>query len=394
MYKIQLEAPHPRPIRCPNETDGPNCYGDEYHGIFGHKQAETLLEQEDDGGFLVRKSPPREPGSVDYYTLSMRFDKQTKHFKIYYDRKNGHYLKEFDKKFESISDLVADGLVTFYMLKHAAPIIQQIQTQNKSAYHQSPYMTLNRRKLRAISNDMRKSLKLQEIMDNNCNNNNQHSSTLNVCDEKEPLLMQEEIIEIATPTSATNENFNTSSNSSIQEESELPVVYEKSHGFKIHNFKGLNWCEFCANFLWGFSAQGVKCDDCGFIAHKKCSELVPSKCVPDLKRIRGIFGTDLTTIVTLHKCQIPFIVKKCVEEVEFRGLMQEGIYRISGFADEIEALKLALDKGSKLAQKDFLIINFNILQTVRRPTCRKRPIRTSMSSLVHLNCTYDYCPSL
>lgn len=26
-------------------------------------------------------------------------------------------------------------------------------------------------------------------------------------------------------------------------------------------------------------------------------------------------------------------------------MLQEGIYRISGFADEIEALKVALDKG-------------------------------------------------
>lgn len=220
-----------------------------------------------------------------------------------------------------------------------------MMSQTKTCYQQSPYMTLNRRKLRAISNEMRKSLKLQEVIDNNCNIETSESITND--DEKEPLLMKDEdtLIEISTPTAIENNNFTVTSNSFQDDTNDLPIVYEKHHAFKIHNFKGLNWCEYCANFLWGLVSQGVKCEDCGFVAHKKCSELIPNKCVPVLKRIRGIFGKDLTTIVSAHKCYIPFVVKKCVEEVEVRGLMQEGIYRISGFADEIEALKLALDKG-------------------------------------------------
>jgi chimaerin len=40
-------------------------------------------------------------------------------------------------------------------------------------------------------------------------------------------------------------------------------------------------------------------------------------------------------------------VKKCVNEIESRGMDSEGIYRVSGFADEIEALKMAFDKGNK-----------------------------------------------
>lgn len=42
---------------------------------------------------------------------------------------------------------------------------------------------------------------------------------------------------------------------------------EKPHAFKLTTFKGLNWCELCANFLWGFTLQGKKCEDCGVIAH-------------------------------------------------------------------------------------------------------------------------------
>ena len=34
---------------------------------------------------------------------------------------------------------------------------------------------------------------------------------------------------------------------------------EKPHVFKTHNFIGLHWCDFCANFMWGLIAQGSKC---------------------------------------------------------------------------------------------------------------------------------------
>lgn len=151
-------------------------------------------------------------------------------------------------------------LVTFkpesYRQKHAAPIIQQMKDQTtKNCYQQSPYMTLNRRKLKVISNDMRKSLKLQEILDQNCDNNN-HLSVNE--DEKELLIPNEDLIEIEL---GSNVNNNYSPNESIQEE-DVPLP-EKLHEFKITNFKGFFWCELCANFLWGFTAQGVKCDHCG-----------------------------------------------------------------------------------------------------------------------------------
>lgn len=77
----------------------------------------------------------------------------------------------------------------------------------------------------------------------------------------------------------------------------------------------------------------------------KCSEKFANDCIPDLKYVRGVFGIELTTLLTAHKTKIPFVVKKCVEEVEARGLLTEGIYRLSGFADEVDAIKLALDKG-------------------------------------------------
>ena len=195
---------------------------------------------------------------------------------------------------------------------------------------------------------------------------------MNISDENQPLLMPD-VIEAAS-NAMSNNNFNISNTSQDQENEPLPVVYEKLHRFVINNFKGLNFCEFCGNFLWGFTAQGVKCEDCGFVAHKKCSESVPPKCVPDLKKIRGIFGIDLTTIVQVHKCLVPFIIIKCVQEVEKRGLQQEGIYRISGFADEIETLKLALDKDGEKADMSEHSYSVNVITGTLKLYLRLLPI--------------------
>jgi chimaerin len=365
VLQLQLDAPKPKPVLCSSSlSDRPSFYGLEYHGEINHKKTEEIFQNGEDGEFLVRKSP----GSVDFYTLSMRFDAKTKHFKIYYNPSYGHFLKEDFKRFESIQDLVADGLVNFYLQKHAAPIIQQMLVQTKNSFQQSPYMTLNRRKLRAISNELRRSLKVQEIIDNNSNANN---SNVNISDENEPLLMSD-VTETSTGSAVSNNNFNILSQD--PENEPLPTVYERSHRFAINNFKGLNFCEFCGNFLWGFTAQGVKCSECGFIAHKKCSELVPAKCVPDLKKIRGIFGIDLTTIVQVHKCHIPFIVIKCVQEVEKRGLQQEGIYRISGFADEIETLKLSLDKEGEKSDMSETSYSINVITGTLKLYLRLLPI--------------------
>ncbi|XP_058821068.1 beta-chimaerin [Topomyia yanbarensis] len=340
LYKIQLEAPTPKAIMCEalNEAQ-PDFYGCEYHGTMNHKDCDAILCDKPDGSYLIRQSP----GAEDYWTLSLRFCRKTKHFKIFYTMDKGHFLRENFKKFDSVHDLVADGLVDFYMRMHAGPIIQQMMCQTKNCYEQSPYMTLNRRKLRALSDELRKSSKLSMLNDNSPSMNASETDCYNI-------------------VAKTNDDI-------------LPEIYEKNHVFKTHTFKGLNWCEFCANFLWGFTSQGVKCEDCSFVAHIKCSELVPSKCVPDLKRLRGIFGVDLTTLVTAHKCKIPFIVRKCVEEVERHGMLQEGIYRISGFADEIEALKMALDKdGEKADMSALAYSNINVISGVLKLYLRLLPV--------------------
>lgn len=85
--------------------------------------------------------------------------------------------------------------------------------------------------------------------------------------------------------------------------------------------------------------------DCGFSAHAKCAEKLPADCCPDLKTLRGVFGIDLTSLVKAHRTARPFVVDKCVQEIEARGLQTEGLYRVSGFADEMDSLRMSLDRG-------------------------------------------------
>lgn len=40
---------------------------------------------------------------------------------------------------------------------------------------------------------------------------------------------------------------------------------------------------------------------------------------------------------------MPLIVRQCIEEIERRGMEEVGIYRVSGVATDIQALKAAFD---------------------------------------------------
>jgi len=69
-----------------------------------------------------------------------RFDGVTKNFKLYYD--NQHYVGE--KRFDTMQDLVADGLITFYLESKAADYIASLSSE--SNYAESPYVAYNTQK--------------------------------------------------------------------------------------------------------------------------------------------------------------------------------------------------------------------------------------------------------
>merc|ERR1712130_1072700 len=120
--------------------------------------------------------------------------------------------------------------------------------------------------------------------------------------------------------------------------------YEKEHDFKVTTYKGKRYCAYCGNYMWGLIEQGVQCGECGIDAHKNCSRHIPFDCCPDPKLIRGVFGVDLVTIVTLHGTHRPLVVGLCVSELERRGAHStEGLYRENGDGTLIDKLRLQFD---------------------------------------------------
>ncbi|XP_054579179.1 N-chimaerin-like [Eptesicus fuscus] len=118
----------------------------------------------------------------------------------------------------------------------------------------------------------------------------------------------------------------------LKENEQIPK-YEKVHNVKVHTFRGPHWCEYCANFMWGLIAQGVKCADCCLNVHKQCSKMVPNDCNPDLKHVKKGYSYDLITLVKAHITKRPMVVDMCIREIESRGLNSEGLYRDGEKAD-------------------------------------------------------------
>ena len=63
----------------------------------------------------------------------------------------------------------------------------------------------------------------------------------------------------------------------------IAVVGDLSLGAQNHNFKAQTFkiptnCDLCGERIWGLSAKGYDCRDCGYTCHSKCEMKVPAEC--------------------------------------------------------------------------------------------------------------------
>uniref|UniRef100_A0A8C2KWM8 Si:dkey-91m11.5 n=1 Tax=Cyprinus carpio TaxID=7962 RepID=A0A8C2KWM8_CYPCA len=70
------------------------------------------------------------------------------------------------------------------------------------------------------------------------------------------------------------------------------------------------------------------------------------KRMPSRKQ-SGVFGVKIWAVTKREHSKVPLIVRQCVEEIERRGMEEVGIYRVSGVATDIQALKAAFDSNNK-----------------------------------------------
>lgn len=73
------------------------------------------------------------------------------------------------------------------------------------------------------------------------------------------------------------------------------------------------------------------------------SNIVVAQAAPEPASI--LFGSELTDRCDFEHRQIPSVVTRCIEEVELRGMDQEGIYRKTGGNSQINMIKDGFDKS-------------------------------------------------
>nr|POF08158.1 protein bzz1 [Quercus suber] len=58
----------------------------------------------------------------------------------------------------------------------------------------------------------------------------------------------------------------------------------QNHKFKNETFRLPTNCDLCGDRIWGLSAKGLSCEDCGFTCHTKCQLKVPADCPGELTK--------------------------------------------------------------------------------------------------------------
>ncbi|KAG5850738.1 hypothetical protein ANANG_G00085640 [Anguilla anguilla] len=107
-------------------------------------------------------------------------------------------------------------------------------------------------------------------------------------------------------------------------------------------------CRECNSYVY---FQGAECEECFLACHKKCLETLAIQC--GHKKLQGrllLFGRDFSQAAQGSTEGIPFIIKKCILEIERRALKMKGIYRVNGVKTRVEKLCQAFENGKELVE--------------------------------------------
>ncbi|XP_004699630.1 rho GTPase-activating protein 29 [Echinops telfairi] len=115
---------------------------------------------------------------------------------------------------------------------------------------------------------------------------------------------------------------------------------------KFRKLRSPTKCRDCESIV---VFQGVECEECLLVCHRKCLENLVIIC--GHQKLLGkinLFGVEFTQVAKKEPDGIPFILKICASEIENRALCLQGIYRVSGNKIKTEKLCQALENGMHL----------------------------------------------
>ncbi|NXW85298.1 HMHA1 protein, partial [Alopecoenas beccarii] len=117
---------------------------------------------------------------------------------------------------------------------------------------------------------------------------------------------------------------------------------------RLRKLRAPSKCRECNSYVY---FQGAECEECCLACHKKCLETLAIQC--GHKKLQGklqLFGQDFMKASQGSADGIPFIVKKCIAEIEKRALKTKGIYRVNGVKTRVEKLCQAFENGKELVE--------------------------------------------
>ncbi|XP_055008384.1 GEM-interacting protein isoform X2 [Boleophthalmus pectinirostris] len=101
-------------------------------------------------------------------------------------------------------------------------------------------------------------------------------------------------------------------------------------------------CKQCDNYI---VVNGVECEECSLALHRKCMEICQLEC----EHAKGtVFGIDLSLLPRDKPDEVPFVVLRCISEIESRALSVQGVYRVSGSKPRIQKLCQAFEEQKEL----------------------------------------------
>ncbi|KAM9384185.1 rho GTPase-activating protein 45 isoform 2-T2 [Pholidichthys leucotaenia] len=124
-----------------------------------------------------------------------------------------------------------------------------------------------------------------------------------------------------------------------------------SKAAQTHRLKKLRTpakCRECDSYVY---FQGAECEECFLACHKRCLETLTIQC--GHKKLQGrlqLFGRDFSQVASCASDGIPFIITKCISEIERRALKMKGIYRVNGVKTRVEKLCQAFENGKELVE--------------------------------------------
>ncbi|XP_077389800.1 rho GTPase-activating protein 45 isoform X2 [Festucalex cinctus] len=107
-------------------------------------------------------------------------------------------------------------------------------------------------------------------------------------------------------------------------------------------------CRECDSYVY---FQGAECEECFLACHKRCLETLAIQC--GHKKLQGrlqLFGREFSQVASCASDGIPFIITKCIAEIERRALKMKGIYRVNGVKTRVEKLCQAFENGKELVE--------------------------------------------